>query len=54
MVVGCIGVGSICDLWVQFVICGRGFVLWCVMGLLVMLCWCLGGGCAAFFFLGLG
>ena len=54
MVVGRIGVGSICDLWVRFVICGRG-VLWVcfvmVVGLLVMLCWCLGGGCAAFFFI---
>ena len=53
VVVGCIDVGSICDLWVQFVICGCGFVLWCAVGLLVMLCWCLGGGCAAIFF-GLG
>ena len=30
--VGRIGVGSICDLWVRFVICGCGFVLWCVVG----------------------
>ena len=33
VVVGRIGVGSICALWVQFVICGCGFVLWCAMGL---------------------
>ena len=33
VVVGRIGVGSICALWVRFVICGCGFVLWCAMGL---------------------
>ena len=35
--------------WVSAFGCGCGFVLWCAVGLLVMLCWCLGGGCAAFF-----
>ena len=34
-------VGLFCGvLWVCFVV---------AVGLLVMLCWCLGGGCAAFF-----
>ena len=35
-------VGLFCGvLWICFVV---------AMGLLVMLCWCLGGGCATFFF----
>ena len=47
--VGRIGVGSICDLWVRFVICGCGFVLWCVVGFFLFfffffLLWTGGGG----------
>ena len=51
VVVGRIGVGPICDLWlwVCFVVCCGCFVV--VVGLLVMLYWCLGGGCAAFLFI---
>ena len=31
--------------WVQFVICGYGFVLWCAMGLFYGGCGFVGGGC---------
>ena len=43
VVVGHISVGSICDLWVRFVICGCGFVLWCVVGLFCGGCGFVGG-----------
>ena len=33
MVMGRIGMSLICDLWVRFVICGCGFVLWCAVDL---------------------